>query len=95
MNADSLSFLRVVRRFLQGLPKAVQSINSGHESAQAFEVLDNDGKRTQDRGEGAHSLNDAPDAKDPIWSETETVTFDQGYYSVSLGAVTPWSCRTL
>src|SRR5437763_16819073 len=33
---------------------------------------------------------DAADATKPIWKEEHTVTFDQGYYSVSLGEITPF-----
>ena len=36
------------------------------------------------------AIYDAPDATTPIWVEKDTVLFDQGYYSVSLGAVTPF-----
>src|SRR5688572_2510092 len=33
---------------------------------------------------------DAPDATEPLWSEEQTVTFDAGYFSVSLGSVVPF-----
>ena len=36
------------------------------------------------------SIYDAPDATVPIWTEKDTVLFEQGYYSVSLGKVTPF-----
>src|SRR4051812_29220098 len=36
------------------------------------------------------AIYDAADAEVPIWSEEHTVTFDQGYYSVSLGDTVPF-----
>ena len=36
------------------------------------------------------AIYDAADAKEPIWSEQHTVTFDEGYFSVSLGSITPF-----
>lgn len=39
------------------------------------------------------AIYDAEDAKDPIWSEEHTVTFEEGYYSVSLGRWCPSARR--
>src|SRR5690349_20571872 len=36
------------------------------------------------------AIYDAVDAKVPIWSEEHTLTFEEGYYSVSLGSVVPF-----
>src|SRR5262245_57020927 len=36
------------------------------------------------------AIYDAPDATTPIWSEEHNVTFDEGYYSVSLGSIVPF-----
>src|SRR5262249_30609881 len=36
------------------------------------------------------AIYDKEDAKDPIWSEDHSITFDEGYYSVSLGSDTPF-----
>ncbi len=36
------------------------------------------------------AIYDAPDADQPIWSEEHEVTFDEGYYSVSLGSIVPF-----
>jgi hypothetical protein len=36
------------------------------------------------------AIYDSADAKDPIWSEEHEVTFEEGYYSVSLGSIVPF-----
>src|SRR5689334_22699705 len=36
------------------------------------------------------AIYDAEDATTPIWSEEHAITFDQGFYSVSLGSVVPF-----
>ncbi len=41
------------------------------------------------------SIYDSEAAAVPIWSEEHTVTFDQGFYAVSLGAMTPLDAKIL
>jgi Collagen triple helix repeat (20 copies) len=41
------------------------------------------------------SIYDSPTAAVPIWSEEHTITFDQGFYAVSLGAMTPLDTKIL
>src|SRR4051812_37255622 len=36
------------------------------------------------------SVYDSPTATTPIWSEAHDIAFDQGFYSVSLGAMVPF-----
>src|SRR5262245_11699431 len=36
------------------------------------------------------AIYDAENAQAPIWSEEQSVTFEDGYYSVSLGSVVPF-----
>lgn len=36
------------------------------------------------------ALYDTPGAVNPMWSETHTVTFDDGYFSVALGSINPF-----
>src|SRR4051794_11994885 len=40
------------------------------------------------------AIYDKADATTPIWSEHQSVTFDQGFYSASLGAVVPLDEKT-
>ena len=41
------------------------------------------------------SIYDSPTATTAIWTEEHTITFDQGYYSVSLGTVVPFDTKTI
>src|SRR5262245_9136185 len=41
------------------------------------------------------SIYDSQTATVPIWSEQHTITFDQGYFSVSLGAMVPLDTKVL
>src|SRR5262249_46378687 len=49
-----------------------------------------DGKPISSTVEVQFALYDAEDAAAPLWTEIHSITFDDGYFSVSLGEVTPF-----
>ena len=52
-------------------------------------VFDNDGNPLNESVDVTFRLYDTPTATLPLWEESQLVTFDEGVYSVSLGADTP------
>ncbi|HLM75410.1 MAG TPA: collagen-like protein, partial [Polyangiaceae bacterium] len=53
-------------------------------------LVDADNKPIEGALPVTFAVYDAADAKEPIWSEKHTVTFDEGYFSVSLGSIEPF-----
>ena len=49
-----------------------------------------DGTPVKETMDVEFSIYDTPDAVVPIWTETHTITFDEGYFSVGLGEIAPF-----
>ncbi|HRI70161.1 MAG TPA: collagen-like protein, partial [Polyangium sp.] len=89
---------RTVRRWIAaGLIVGGLSVGTHDASAAVPQTITNQGRLFDAEGapiDGAldvvFSIYDAPDATTPIWQEKLVVTFEEGYYSVSLGADTPF-----
>src|SRR5205085_2180720 len=78
-----------------GVTAAVLALSSVASAVPA--TLTHQGRLYNDKGapvtetlEVVFSVYDNPNAADPIWSETHTVSFEDGYFSVSLGADAPF-----
>jgi hypothetical protein len=50
-----------------------------------------DGTPVKETMDVEFSIYDTPDAVVPIWTETHTITFDEGYFSVGLGEIAPFN----
>jgi len=90
--------MRALRRWLTACAFATSlSMGMGRVHADVPHTITNQGRLFDSGGTPINgslsvvfAVYDTVDATTPIWSETHTVTFEEGYYSVSLGSIEPF-----
>ena len=91
-----MRFRSLLRRMLSAGAFLGMTALAGSAAADVPPTLTHQGRLFSDAGDPvnatidvAFAIYDAPNAAQPVWTETHSVTFEDGYFSVALGADSP------